>query len=319
MDSKKENYIHNVNNESSLFVSEPQYSWGGQWTEDKLDVFEKFAKAYLVIMNKYREPSGWKLIYFDGFAGSGSRQEKNKSELEQTLFEYDYFLERDDFSYKGAAERVLNIEGRGFDYYYFVEKNAESCRKLQEKLGELPHEGELIFRINDANNEIQRLATKMRNNHNLAALALLDPFGMQIDWDSINKLKGLRIDLWILVPTGIIINRLLDRKGKLQHIEKLTTFFGEPEKSIRSYFFKTHRQTTLFEEVEVVEKVNNSISRIAELYLEKLGKVFSEVISKPLVLYNTRKIPIFHFIFASNNKTATKIASDIIRKKIIKG
>lgn len=38
-----------------------------------------------------------------------------------------------------------------------------------------------------------------------------------------------------------------------------------------------------------------------------------EVHKKP-VLYNTRNIPIFHFIFASNNATAIKIATEIIGK-----
>ncbi|MBR6170942.1 MAG: hypothetical protein IKQ51_09640 [Bacteroidaceae bacterium] len=47
-------------------------SWGGLWTEEKLDAFEKYVNAYLTIMNSYKEKYDWKLIYFDGFAGSGS-------------------------------------------------------------------------------------------------------------------------------------------------------------------------------------------------------------------------------------------------------
>ncbi len=46
--------------------------WGGRWTEEKLDAFEKYVNAYLTIMNSYKEKYDWKLIYFDGFAGSGS-------------------------------------------------------------------------------------------------------------------------------------------------------------------------------------------------------------------------------------------------------
>ena len=48
-------------------------NWGGLWTEQKLDTFESYVKAYLTIMNVYREKYNWKLIYFDGFAGSGTR------------------------------------------------------------------------------------------------------------------------------------------------------------------------------------------------------------------------------------------------------
>ena len=29
--------------------------WGGQWTEEKLEAFEKYVNAYLTIMNSFRE------------------------------------------------------------------------------------------------------------------------------------------------------------------------------------------------------------------------------------------------------------------------
>lgn len=34
---------------------------------------------------------------------------------------------------------------------------------------------------------------------------------------------------------------------------------------------------------------------------------------KPLTLENSKNVTIFHFIFASNNKNAVKIAKDIIK------
>ena len=36
-----------------FIVCEPQNNWGGMWTEEKLDAFEKYVKAYLTIMKKY--------------------------------------------------------------------------------------------------------------------------------------------------------------------------------------------------------------------------------------------------------------------------
>jgi len=68
-------------------LNEPSEIWGGVWTQQKLDTFEKYGNAYLTIMNKYRDKSEWKLIYFDGFAGSGSRKTENhNSELMASLF-----------------------------------------------------------------------------------------------------------------------------------------------------------------------------------------------------------------------------------------
>lgn len=116
---------------NTQFVSEPQQSWGGDWTEVKLDAFEKYVKAYLTIMKQYKSKSGWKLIYFDGFAGSGSRETviEEVNDVEETLFADEEIMEFvEQTSYKGAAERVLgiDIDGFSFDYYYFVDKGKKS-------------------------------------------------------------------------------------------------------------------------------------------------------------------------------------------------
>jgi three-Cys-motif partner protein len=86
-------------------------SWGGDWTKQKLDAFEKYVRAYLKIMNKQKEKyNGWPTtIYFDGFAGSGINLPKednlksdplNGLELEKEASQY----------YVGAAERVVSMD-----------------------------------------------------------------------------------------------------------------------------------------------------------------------------------------------------------------
>ena len=84
---------------------------------------------------------------------------------------------------------------------------------------------------------------------------------------------------------------------------------------MKNYFYKIRTVDTLFGETEIVEKVKKPIEKIAELYIEQLKTIFDYVTEKPLVLYNTRNTPIFHFACASNNQTAIKIASQIINKK----
>lgn len=300
-------------------------SWGGKWTEEKLDAFEKYVKAYLTIMNNYRDVHGWKLLYFDGFAGSGTRtQEDNNEEVleAQDLFGQEVTVE--DFKvYQGAAERVIKIESeemRSFDYYYFVDKCEESCKLLDEKLAQYKIKGRRHHLNSDANDAVKRLASTLHNNSNCRALAFLDPFGMQINWESIEALKNLPVDLWILVPTGVIINRLLERKidkdKGLAHAEKLMNFFGMTEEKIRSFFYTEKKDQTLFGDDEmVITKAENSIRKIAQLYVERLQDVLPYVTEEPLVLYNTHNVPIYHLVFAAKNKTALKIAQEIIKKQ----
>ena len=39
------------NGKAPAIARESLSSWGGSWTEQKLDAFEKYVKAYLTIMN----------------------------------------------------------------------------------------------------------------------------------------------------------------------------------------------------------------------------------------------------------------------------
>lgn len=304
--------------------SKTKKSWGGKWTEEKLDAFEKYVKAYLTIMNKHRDAYGWKLLYFDGFAGSGTRNQED--EEQEVKIAYDLFEEEitiEDLNvYEGAAERVVKIEAskiRSFDHFYFVDKNEESCKALEQKLESYNTNGKKHFLTKDANDAVKMLANTLRKNNDCKALAFLDPFGMQIDWTSIETLKDLSVDLWILVPTGVIINRLLERKidqqKGLAHADKLQTFFGMPEDEIKSLFYTEELMPTLFGEETVITKTKNSIRKIAQLYIERLKDVFPYVTEDPLVLFNNHNVPIYHLVCASKNKTALKIAQDIINKQ----
>ena len=152
-----------------------------------------------------------------------------------------------------------------------------------------------------------------KKTNSYASLVFLDPFGMQIDWESIESLKNTRTDIWILIPTGIIVNRLLDKNCNLKHSQKLQSFFGLNEDEIIQYFYRKETQETLFGEEETIRKVTKPIEKIASLYAQRLKTIWTNVTEEPLRLKNSRGVPIFHFVFASNNIHAVKIAKQIIK------
>ena len=302
-------------------VMKNKKQWGGKWTEEKLDAFEKYVMAYLTIMNKYRDLYGWKLIYFDGFAGSGSRSEDDGNKEVLDLFGEDIVSEEIGI-YQGAAERVVRIESkkRSFDDFVFVDYNQANCVALEQRLSQYPTVGRKHFLNRDANIAVKMLANTLRRDWKYKALAFLDPFGMQLDWASIESLRNLHVDLWILVPTGVIINRLLERKIDLSvgltHADKLESFFGLSENEIRSFFYTEIQEPTLFgDEETVVTKAENGIRMIAELYIQQLKGIFPYVTEDPLVLYNNHHLPIYHLVFASRNENAMKIAQQIINRR----
>ena len=199
-------------NKNNIVNEPPGDDWGGPWTEKKLQAFSKYVSAYLNIMKNFPY---WETIYFDGFAGSGTKDKEIKTDLYIQL----QITEEEEKTYKGAAERVLTLQDDlAFDFYYFIDKKEESLLKLKDKLKGF--EGKKIeYRSGDANKWIRELAKALKTKE-YAALVFLDPFGMQIDWSSIEELKGTRSDVWILVPTGVIVNRLLDKAAELKYIDK---------------------------------------------------------------------------------------------------
>lgn len=290
-------------------INEPHNeSWGGTWTEKKLNAFSKYVRSYLLIMKKN---SFWETIYFDGFAGSGSKEKNPDTDYYKQL----KITVEEEKTYKGAAERVLTFdEDLSFNYYYFIDKQSSSIEKLKQKLNQkidLSNK-KIAFKAGDANNILLDLAEVMQTQK-YAALVLLDPFGMQINWNSIAALQKTRTDIWILIPTGVIVNRLLDKKGELKLEEKLESFFGLTIDEIKANFYKKTTEITLFGEEEVITKVSKPIEKISQLYIDRLKTIWNHVTEKPLVLRNSNKVPIFHFVFASNNSNALKIANQIIK------
>lgn len=166
--------------------------FGGGWTEKKIDIVVDYAKAYLVIMNR----QSWaKTIYFDGFTGSG-------------IIETDKGLEVK----KGTALRILDIsDPKPFDIYYFVDLKVGHKKELEKRIQENYFGRNAHFVQADCNDKLIKMSSFLKENQKYRALAFIDPYGMSVNWSSIEKLKGLGIDLSMLIPTGIGVNRLLKK------------------------------------------------------------------------------------------------------------
>ncbi|MBI0398022.1 three-Cys-motif partner protein TcmP [Cyclobacterium marinum] len=273
--------------------------FGGIWTFEKIKILEKYAKAYLEIM---KDRPYWKLIYFDGFAGSGD-------------IEIDGVL--DEKIIHGAAKKIVSIqEPRLFDIYYFVELNKKKAESLTKSLEQVRKGGVYVV-SEDCNKKLNDLAAFLKSKGKThKALAFVDPCGMEVNWSSIECLKDLPVDLWILVPTGLGPNRMLTRTGKISDswFSKLESFFGINRKLIISNFYTFNETIDLFGAREVqVSKNVKAVEKIKQLYTNKIKEVF-KFVSDPYELENSTHCIMYHFFLASNNKTAVSIANDIIKK-----
>lgn len=301
--------------------------FGGDWTENKLDTFIAYVTAYLTILNKYKSKYGWKTVYFDGFAGAGTHiiqasQEKN-------LFSFDYSDEElsETTLYKGAVARVLELpEPFRFDRYIFVDKDKSSVESLRQLVNSQPMLSGIAIDIelSDCNQALQRFVQSLTSRD--AALIFLDPFGMQVNWESISDLRHhQRSDIWLLIPSGVAVNRLIKRDGSLLYPDKLERFFGLSEEQMTSIFYqeKDEQQLSLFDladdiaitDTEPKIKIPNATEKIADIYIQQLKTIWKFVTESPLILYNNSGRAIFHLVFASNNEHGRKIAQQIITKR----
>lgn len=202
-----------------------------------MEIIVSYAKAYLIIMNK--QP--WaKTLYFDGFAGSGLISSDNSEELK-----------------KGTALRILDIsDPKPFDIYYFVELDPKYKQALEQIIS-TKYPGKKTHVIQeDCNNKLRSMAQFLKKNINYRALAFIDPYGMSVRWKSIEALKDLGVDLWILVPTGLGVNRLLKNDGDIDPswLKKLEEFLGIEKERILDHFYKKQTRNTLFGEETHLEK-----------------------------------------------------------------
>ncbi len=273
--------------------------FGGNWTQQKIEMVVAYAKAYLIIMNKYPQ---FKLLYFDGFAGSGNIYKNDETDFDII---------------KGTALRILEInQPKPFDLYYFVEKDIKNKNELEALIEQDFKSKNTHVVSEDCNVKLKSMADYLRKKPSFRALVFVDPYGMALDWSSIECLKGLGIDLWILVPTGMGVGRLLKNDYNISEawLERLERFMGLERDVILPYFYKESKKNTLFGEETIIEKERNAIEKAGDLYKERLYTVFKYV-STPFVMKNSTNSIMYHFMMATNNPTALKIANDVIKPK----
>jgi len=280
--------------------------FGGDWTEEKLEMLRKYLAAY----TKALKDQPFDLKYIDAFAGTGYRELKieNSSQL---LFPELADEEAQNFL-KGSAGISLEISPP-FDEYIFIEKSPQRYAELLKLKDRYP---KLADRIRCENKEcnifIQHLCRKIDWSENRAVL-FLDPFGMQVKWETMQAIASTgAIDVWILFPLGVGVNRLLKRDGNIPSgwRTRLDMVFGTTDWYKR--FYQELKRQGLFEEVREVKKTGDFQS-ISDYYMERLQTIFASVVGKPKTFCNSKGNPLFQLHFAVGNPkpAAIKIAMRI--------
>ncbi len=293
-----------------------EHVFGGDWTSEKLERVRKYLQAYTTIFHGNERARFFTTYFVDAFAGTGDRKDSNIPGLSDTpLLDIESDPEFIGLQ-KGSSRIALEIEP-AFNRYLFIEHSKKRVAELEKLKALYPYRADCIrIEQGDANTVLKDWCQET-DWRQFRAVVFLDPYGMQVDWSTIEAIAGTKaIDLWILFPIGMAVNRLLINRQPPPEswANALTRTFGED--AWRQRFYKKTIQQSLFGEEEEETKFAD-FADIESYFQERLGSVFERVAKNPLLLCNSRGTPIYLLCFAAGNKrgaqTAVEIAQDILR------
>jgi len=283
-------------------------------------VIARYLASYTTALkDKPSKDHPFRKAYVDAFAGTGYRFARHQDEAgdsQAPLFP-DLAEKEPQALLDGSARMALKIEPR-FDRYVFIERSAERCAELEALKLEFPYlANDIDIRHGDANTEIQDLCGKDWRSRR--AVLFLDPYGMQVDWKTVESIAATQaIDLWLLFPLGIGVNRLLTRSGDIPASwrRRLDTLLGTED--WYEEFYRVESSPGLFAAAEdrVVKATTATIGRY---FNERLRTVFAAVADEPKVLRNKAQCPLYLLCFAVGNRNGAPIALRIANHLLTKG
>lgn len=296
------------------------HRFGGKWTETKLQLLADYLQSYTTALkNKPSRARPFRKSYIDAFAGTGYRAASPASGAHGPIqLSLPDLAEPEPQALLDGSVRLALRTIPPFDHYLFIERSESRCAELERLKAEFPDLAPSVeIRSGDANTELQGLCGEDWRSRR--AGLFLDPYGMQVEWPTIEAVARTQaIDMWILFPLGIGVNRLLTRSGDIpeawQH--RLDILFGTT--AWREEFYRVRKTTTLFGTAEELVK-QATADTIGRYFVDQLKSVFCAVAERPRVLTNSSNCPLYLLCFAAGNQKGAPIALRIANHLLERG
>lgn len=156
----------------------------GEWSKDKHHFLLRYIDAFTTAMrNKH-----WQgLHYIDLFAGAGIERLKRSHRLDW-------------------GSPLIAAQARyPFAGLHLCEKDPQKHRALEARLNRLASAPSFRALVGDANEEVAEIVGKIRPKS--LSLAFLDPYGLHLDYSTLESLAGIRADLVIYFPDRVDADR----------------------------------------------------------------------------------------------------------------
>jgi len=177
-----------------------------EWTPLKLVFLHYVLAIYTAIIHKYFKH----MYYVDLFAGSGINKTKKGK----------YCLIGSPFI------AVLNHSDK-YDKFFFCERNADFAEVLDKRLDAIDITNKQVF-PKDCNLEIDKILAEIKDVRDKHILFFIDPFALDFNWKSMQKVLETRSDIIFTFMTTQIVRAwksALARPG--YDTEKLNALYGD--------------------------------------------------------------------------------------------
>jgi three-Cys-motif partner protein len=259
----------------------------GYWSEVKLSILADYARPYNQILLSHKlRPN-----YVDGFAGAGHHKAKGSDRV-----------------IDGSPTRALDVDPP-FDSFYFVDSDEERVAELKRLSAERSN-----VHIHHGNcNEIliSKVFPKISYANRQRALCILDPYGLDLDWQVIqvagkSKVTEIFLNFPVMDMNRNVFWRNYDRVS-LSNQERMTRFWGDDSWKDAAY---TTTQG-LFGEMQ--EK--NPIDDVVQPFRSRLKTVAGfQYVPNPMPMRNSKGAVVYFLFFAAQQPAGDKIVKEIFVK-----
>lgn len=280
-----------------------EHEFGGQHTEIKLAIVEKYLKRYSAALHT-RFNDVW---YIDAFAGTGSRtvvvKARNGDLFDEPVAEY---VEQR----RGSAKIAIDINPT-FERLVFMDVRPRHVAALNALKAEHPLRNIDVVQGNA--NTLIRNEIRWDGWKSTRAVMFLDPYGMEVEWETLVSIAETKaIDVWYLFPLSGLYRQAAHDMAKIDETKaKAITRMLGTEAWKDELYSDIPQMADLLTGMEAGEmrQRNANVAGLERYVKSRLGTIFSAVLD-PYQLPPTERPQKFSLFCAIANPSekATRLA-----------
>jgi three-Cys-motif partner protein len=255
------------------------------WSEVKLDIISEYAQTYSTILAAQQKPR-LEHIYIDGFAGAGVHMSRESGDL-----------------ITGSPANALAVQPP-FKEYHFIDMNGLKVDSLRRLCSD--RQTAHVY-LGDCNKVLlEQVFPRCRWDHFKRALCLLDPYGLNLDWEVLRTAGQMKsVEVFLNFPVMDMNRNVLWRnpdKVDPRQVARMDAFWGDGSWRDAAY----RKEETLFGFADQ-KNTNDDIVRAFQQRLKTVAG-FKHV-PDPVPMKNSKGFDVYYLFFAS----AKPVAGEIVR------